>query len=59
MKYSRSLHSAVPFGFAQGPAPVGMTERLRANLIYTVTGCALGFAASNCLSTYCKIPPLA
>jgi hypothetical protein len=22
---SRSLHYAVPFGFAQGPAPVGMT----------------------------------
>ena len=22
---SRFLHSAVPFGFAQGPAPVGMT----------------------------------
>ena len=27
-------------------------------LIYTPTVCALGFAASNCLSTYCKIPPL-
>src|SRR5580693_525856 len=25
----------------------------------TPTVCALGFAASNCLSTYCKIPPLA
>jgi hypothetical protein len=23
---SRFLHSAVPFGFAQGPAPVGMTR---------------------------------
>jgi hypothetical protein len=27
--------------------------------VYTPTVCALGFAASNCLSTYCKIPPLA
>ena len=26
---------------------------------YTATVSALGFAASNCLSTYCKIPPLA
>jgi hypothetical protein len=25
--------------------------------IYTPTGC--GFAANNCLNTYCKIPPLA
>jgi hypothetical protein len=25
----------------------------------TPTVCALGFAASNCLSTYCRIPPLA
>jgi hypothetical protein len=24
-KDSRFLHSAVPFGFAQGPTPVGMT----------------------------------
>jgi hypothetical protein len=23
---SRFLHSAVPFGFAQGPTPVGMTR---------------------------------
>jgi hypothetical protein len=27
--------------------------------LYTPTGCALGFAASNCRSTYCKMPPLA
>ena len=26
---------------------------------YTPTVCALGFPANNCLSTYCKIPPLA
>src|SRR5271163_3193363 len=26
---SRFLHSAVPFGFAQGPAPVGMTRMMK------------------------------
>ena len=65
---SGSLHSAV----AGAPAPVGMTAieikgKVKSNVkgggqecpphTYTLTGC--GLVANNCLSTYCKIPPLA
>jgi hypothetical protein len=64
----RSLHFAV----AGASAPVGMTAieikgKVKSNVkgggqerpphTYTLTGC--GLVANNCLSTYCKIPPLA
>ncbi len=43
---------------AQGVSPGSATaDKTRDN--YTPTVCALGFAASNCLNTYCRIPPLA
>jgi hypothetical protein len=51
-----SLHSAV----AGAPAPVGMTGCLLYEDLddaYTPTGSF--FVASNCRSTYCRIPPFA
>src|SRR5689334_8335838 len=45
------------------PAEVEYTPTLLfrrgARSYYAPTVCALGLAASNCLSTYCRMPPLA